>query len=119
MSLGSLIKQAAKDAVERDMPTRFFLGLVEQAEPLLIKVDERFYIKGEQIIVPKRFRTEQEFDDHWHTIEPVDTTVADKHKHQTQPHVTHIAYWRGLQVGDKVVLFRNTGGQEFLLTEVI
>ena len=119
MSLVNAIKQAAKDAIDREMPSCFMYGVVQQLQPLSILVDNRFCIGESQLIVPKRFRTQEEFDDHWHTIEPVDTTVADKHKHRTQPHVTHIAYWRGLQIGDKVILLRNAGGQEFLVLEVV
>ena len=109
------IKKIADGSRDREMPMCFMMGKIESLDPLKIFVDDSFYIEEESIIVMREFIKDEEYDDHWHTIEPVDTTTVDKHKHKTEPHITDIAYYRGLNVGDKVVLLRNAGGQEFLI----
>ena len=109
------IKNITGKQIDRSMPACFMYGEIKSLEPLTIIVDNRFPISGDQVIVMREFIKDEEYDDHWHTIQPVDTTTVDKHKHKTEPHITDIAYYRGLNVGDKVVLFRNPGGQEFLI----
>ncbi len=118
MSVQKLVESlagAAQAATERNMPMCYMFGVVMGLEPLQIQLDNQRYIEGDNIVVMRHLRAQEEYVDHHHTIKPVDTTIADKHKHKTEPHVTHLAIWHGLEVGDKVVLLRNAGGQEYLI----
>lgn len=103
-------------------------GTVKTVSPLVIRVDNRFDIGEKQIVLMKEFRSGG-YSTHKHTINPHDHTVpahntetADSHSHgvqaletsQTGLETAQEIYF-GLSPGDKVVLLRNQGGQEFLV----
>lgn len=145
-SMLTLIKQAAVEVWESLQPTVFFNGQVMALEPLTVKVDNRFELSGEALVVPLELRSGA-YQTHTHTIDPHDHTVQP-HTHTVPNHQTSAGgdpthahgvppveteekplisdptglitnatteTYHGLQVGDKVVLLRNQGGQRFLI----
>lgn len=127
------IKKVAEQTQQAGMPARFMLGQVTAVEPLTIRVDNRFDISNgevQQIILMKEFQKgyypthrhrgfkdapqteeaaggggEEAFSSHAHTLKNTYWTEEDEQSE----------YYYGLQVGDKLVLLRQQGGQEFLV----
>lgn len=138
------IKRISKQTAEAGSPTAWFFGLVTATEPLTIRVDNRFDIGEAQLVVMRQFRA-GEYQTHTHTINAHSHTIdPHTHKvpaHATQtagdgPHshgvdpvetgqtpltsndtplTSNPEVYFGLAVGDKVVLLRNAGGQQFLI----
>lgn len=130
MSLLDTMKQVAEQAQGVNVPAAFMFGQVTSTSPLTIRVDNRFDISGNAVVLMKEFRG-GEYATHTHTIDPHDHTVPQRstqaagegpHTH-TVPSVqtektgltTNPEVYFGLAVGDKVVLLRNQGGQSFLV----
>jgi len=44
------IKKAALDAVEAEMPAAPFVGIVEEEDPLELRLDQRLTIQGDRLI---------------------------------------------------------------------
>lgn len=53
-----IIKQAAIEAVEASKPTKVIYGTVISASPLSIKLDQKFTIPAEFVVLPKRIAGE-------------------------------------------------------------
>lgn len=130
MALLDTMKKVAKQSQDATVPAAFLFGNVTSTSPLTIRVDNRFDITGEAIVVMKQFcagyypthqhsgfkdapKTEQKaggagdasFAPHDHTLKNDYLTNTDDTSE----------YYYGLAVGDKVVLLRNQGGQSFLV----
>lgn len=114
MALLETMKKVAKQSQDAAVPAAFLFGNVTATSPLTIRVDNRFDITGEAIVVMKQFRagyypTHQHsaaaFASHDHTLKNDYLTNTDDTSE----------YYYGLAVGDKVVLLRNQGGQSFLV----
>lgn len=128
MALLDTMKKIAAQTGEVTVPAAFLFGVVTSVEPLTVRVDNRFDLSGEAVVLMREFRAGA-YPTHTHTVAPHGHTVpahqtqaADAHTHgvaavQTQPagSVTEQETYAGLAVGDKVVLFRNQGGQQFLV----
>lgn len=130
MALLETMKKVAQQSQNATVPAAFLFGNVTSTSPLTIRVDNRFDITGEAIVVMKQFRTGY-YPTHQHsgfkgapTTEPKDGGAGDasfaSHEHTLKNnYLTNTdgtsEYYYGLSVGDKVVLFRNQGGQSFLV----
>lgn len=101
------IKRIAQHSAQAQMPARFFFGEVLSCAPLCVMVENRFRISGEILVQMKGLA------EHKHTIASMQTDAASEHAHTLQAHETqeHI----DLRVGDKVVVLRNEGGQQYLI----
>lgn len=127
------MKRIARQTEEAGKPMRFMIGQVTAADPLTIRVDNRFDISNadtQQIWVMKQFQEgyypthrhrgfkdapqteetsggggDEAFSSHAHTLKNTYWTEEDDSSE----------YYYGLQVGDKVVLLRQPGGQEYLV----
>lgn len=130
MGLADTMKKVAEGTQNASAPTVFMFGNVTKTSPLTIRVDNRFDISGDAIIVMKEFKAGF-YPTHYHTGVKGSPTTAEKsggsgdasfasHSHvlkdnyQTNTDSTS-EYYYGLAVGDKVVLLRNQGGQSFLV----
>ena len=130
MGLADTIKKVAEGTQNASAPTVFMFGNVTKTSPLTIRVDNRFDISGDAIIVMKEFKVGF-YPTHYHTGVKGSPTTAEKsggsgdasfasHSHvlknnyQTNTDGTS-EYYYGLAVGEKVVLLRNQGGQSFLV----
>ena len=128
MGILDTMKKVAEQTGQAGVPAAFMFGTVKSVSPLVIRVDNRLDIGEKQVVLMKEFRSGS-YLTHKHTIPPHDHTVpqhntetADAHSHCVQPFQTENTgletaqeVYFGLSVGDKVVLLRNQGGQEFLV----
>lgn len=105
------IKQAAIDAVNSANPVNVMFGEVILDDPLQIRVDQRFTLTQEFLVLTERV-TEYKVDLS-HTHEYVyngdlrDTSVA----------LEKITIRKGLETGDKVLLLRMQGGQKYVVLD--
>lgn len=130
MGLLDTMKQVAEQSQNVNVPAAFLFGQVTSTSPLTIRVDNRFDISGDAIVVMKEFRAGY-YPTHRHTgFAGSPTTQARsggagdaafashdhvlKNDYQTNSDGTS-EYYYGLAVGDNVVLLRNQGGQSFLV----
>lgn len=130
MALLDTMKKVAEQSQNVNVPAAFLFGYVTTVSPLTIRVNNRFDISGDSIVVMKEFKTGY-YPTHRHSgFEGAPTTQAqaggsgeaafESHEHtlksdyQTNTDETS-EYYYGLVVGDKVVLLRNLGGQSFLV----
>lgn len=130
MSLLETMKQVAEQTGNVNVPAAFMFGTVTAVSPLTIRVDNRFDISGDAIVLMKEFKAGH-YPTHRHTgFAGSPTTQARsggsgdssfashdhalKSDYQTNSGPTS-EYYYGLAVGDRVVLLRNQGGQSFLV----
>lgn len=130
MGLLDTMKLVAEQSQNVNVPAAFLFGQVTATSPLTIRVDNRFDISGEAIVVMKEFKAGY-YPTHRHsgfsnspTTQPQSGGSGDasfashdhvlKNNYLTNTDETS-EYYYGLAVGDKVVLLRNQGGQSFLV----
>jgi hypothetical protein len=94
MSMLDIIKRASLEAVEAGNPAAVFFGVVVGAAPLKVLVDQRFTLPADFLIVPERL-TERQY------------VVGDE----------QVTIGRELEPGDKVILLRVQGGQQYLIVD--
>lgn len=130
MALLETMKKVAEQSQNANVPAAFLFGNVTATSPLTIRVDNRFDITGEAIVVMKEFRAGY-YPTHRHsgfadspTTQPKGGGSGDpafaSHDHTLKnDYLTNTGptseYYYGLAVGDKVVLLRNQDGQSFLV----
>lgn len=130
MGLLDTMKRISEQTGAVNVPAAFLFGTVEVVAPLTIRVDNRFDISGDAIVLTKEFKAGG-YATHTHTIDPHAHTVPTHttesagdgpHAHSVKPVTTQTTglttnteTYFGLAVGDKLVLFRNQGGQSFLV----
>ena len=102
MSFSDVIKTAAKQAAEASAPMQIMFGTVTNANPLTVSVENRLTISGNMLIVPRRFRA-GDMNTHTHETADLMETISET--------------YTGLQIGEKVVLLRDKGGQRFMIVE--
>lgn len=102
------IKKVAAQTGEAGVPVRIMFGTVAEAAPLTVMVDSRFPITAPALIVPKELRG------HTHEVRPTVTGEAQQHTHAIAASVTE-PETGGLKKGERVILLRNQGGQEYLV----
>lgn len=92
MVLVNLIKQASMGAFESSNPVTVLFGTVVKANPLEVNVEQRFTLTRDFLVLTERL-TEYK------------TTIAGQ----------EIVIRKGLQAGDKVILLRVQGGQQYIV----
>lgn len=100
MSLYDALKQISVNANEEGNPVAIMYGTVTSAKPLKVNVDQRFQLDSD-FLIRGRNVTDYETDI---TIDGV-TKLATIHN--------------GLKSGDKIVLLRAQGGQQFLIIDKV
>lgn len=98
------IKQAAKDAVENDKPCDILTGTVLSASPIQINVEQKMILGALQILVPMRFTNH---------------TVKCTYKTDVGTKTDNVTVYGALQAGDKVLLLRRAGGQQFIVMDKV
>ena len=127
MSMLDIVKQAAIEAVKATNPDYFLFGEVTKAKPLEIEVHERLTLSEDFLIVLEHLTRHERIV----TIEHQEQTVrelGDKkgtdvivNDGTTNPIKTYkhsyvkMIFEDGLNVGDKVVLARTSGGQKYIV----
>ena len=109
--LSEAVKLAAAAQNNAAKPTAWMFGEVLAVAPLKIRVDDRYEIGAEQVVLMREFVAGQ-YATHTHGINPHTHTVQE-HTHAVPQQSTE--EYTGLLVGDKLVLLQNAGGQKFLV----
>lgn len=141
--LVKIIQEAGKVNPSENVDLLF--GLVTSVKPLKIKIDNRFEV-GEDFLILSAFVKEtiikvpfREDVEHTHTMEPSLGEVSGvspagnvifthtgggggesvdlSHTHKINMAMPEIMLWRGLEKGDKVRVLRVAGGQMFYVIE--
>lgn len=92
MALVNLIREASITAFERSNPVAVMFGTVTKTNPLEVNVEQRFTLTRDFLVLTERL-TEYRV-----TVEGQQITIR-----------------RGLQTGDKVILLRMQGGQQYVV----
>ena len=127
-NLLELIKRAAKEAVNAAQDSDFCYGTVITANPLKILVEQKMELTAAQLVLCRNvtnhtvtvtagntkdyYYTEDNEDDENDGTAPIPTT-SHVHAIGTVQMTVHNA----LKTGDKVVLIRKKGGQEYLVLD--
>lgn len=119
------IKIAALEAVSAACPCEIKYGTVTSVKPLLVRLEQRVTLSGEMIILPKKFTDHRVkisggnvCDFYFSSGENSSTEPVDP------PHVhavgeMEITVYGGLNIGDKLILIRQQGGQKYLIFDLI
>lgn len=92
MALASLIKQASMGAYNASNPVAVMFGTVTKANPLEVNVEQRFTLTRDSLVLTERLT-----------------------EYRTTVDGNEIIIRRGLQAGDKVLLLRIQGGQQYVV----
>ncbi|BBI32052.1 DUF2577 domain-containing protein [Cohnella abietis] len=95
MSMLDIIKRAGAGAVSAGSPVSIITGSVMQADPLEVTVDQRFTLSADFLIVPESLVKYE-----------VDIGLPNK-----------LLIRRGLEKGDKLILLRVQGGQQYVILD--
>ena len=116
------IKRAAVEAVEATKPVEICFGKVTGVSPLKILVEQKMTLGKAQLVLTRSvtdFTTEVTVD--WVTENKSDG-IGDSsfasHNHAITGR-KKITVHNGLVVGDEVILFRQQGGQKYLVVDRI
>jgi hypothetical protein len=103
------MKQAGAGAVEAGNPVAVLFGEVESVKPLAVRVDQRFTLPAAFLVVPESLTPQEINAGHRHDLTGGGTTDEAL----TAPLVVR----RGLEVGDRVLLLRIQGGQQYVVLD--
>jgi hypothetical protein len=110
-----IMKQAGTGAVEAGNPVHVMFGVVETADPLAVRVDQRFTLTAEFLVIPESLiHYELELrHDHQYT----DSSDSGTSTKTTVPALPEdpVVIRRGLEEGDKLLLLRMQGGQKYVI----
>lgn len=100
------IRQAALTGMEAGKPAAVMFGEVVSGNPLQVNVDQRFTLDADFLILPE-------------SLTKLELNLSHTHG-STGPGLTDPVVIRpGLQAGDKVILLRVQGGQQFLILDKV
>lgn len=115
------LKKIAQSTAEAGKPACWMFGTVTSAAPIKVQIDNRFEIGEKQLVIMEPFRKGY-IHTHKHKAfqQTPATEIADNHEHRLKDNYwtcedDESEYTYGLEVGDKVVLLQNAGGQEYLI----
>jgi len=135
--LHDLIKQTALNVVETSKPSGIFFGTVVSSNPLQIQVDQKLTLDADFLILTslvKDFTVDMTVNHstdpetaHTHGYFDSDTgegasgsssrsTAATSHLHTYTGRKSFTIHF-GLQAGEKVILMRVQGGQQFIVLD--
>jgi hypothetical protein len=92
MSLNDTIKRIVNDQLYAMQPVAFMYGTVTKSSPLEVNVDQRLPLTADFLVVPEH-------------LTPYSVTVG----------MQEVVIQRGLEQGDKVILLRSAGGNEYVI----
>ncbi len=102
------IKQASMGAMEAGSPVAVQIGTVKTTSPLSVTVDQRFTLTADFLILPERLARFEIDLHHSHAYSEGTTGAALTDK---------IVIRAGLESGDKVILLRVQGGQQYVILD--
>lgn len=130
MSLLDTVKKVAVQSAESTIPMAIKHGTVKKTDPLTIWVDDRFDVTGEALIVPKELQPGYCITHRHSGFEGSPETESKSggteeaafapHSHGLKNNYwtnsgAESEYYYGLKQGEKVILLRNAGGQQYLI----
>ncbi len=113
----STIKQASTAAMAASNPAAVLFGSVTGEAPLQIQVDQRFTLPAEFLIVPETLMHYEVQLRHTHRY--VDDSTSGSSTKTTESALPEepLVIRRGLEIGDKVLLLRVQGGQQYVILD--
>lgn len=109
MGMIDTIRKASMGAVDASNPVNILFGEVLSVDDLRIKVDQKFILPKEFFVVPESL-TRYEIDlSHNHTY--ADSTTGTS--------LNVVVIREGLKQGDKVILMRVQGGQQYVILDKV
>lgn len=142
-NLVELMKTAANEANEAKKPAGIFVGTVIKTAPLEIQIDQKTIltqafliltnaVKDHYIDISVSHSVESSSVEHTHPVKGT-TNEADSHTHsfdsvseENNPSTSHghaykgrkkVLVHNGLKNGEKVIMIRKQGGQEFIVLD--
>ena len=109
-SLLDTIKKASLAAAEATGPLAVMYGEIVTVDPLSVKVDQRFTLTSGFLVVPESLVRYEADLKHKHQYAGSDTSEALTGK---------LVIRYGLQEGDKVILLRVQGGQQYIILDKV
>lgn len=109
MGMIDIIKKAGVDAVGANNPVNILFGEVLNVEELKIKIDQKFILSKEFFIIPQSL-TKYEID------------LSHSHSYSngsTAKELNKITIREGLKQGDRVLLLRVQGGQQYVVLDKV
>lgn len=120
--VSNLIKTLARDAVEGSKPAAVQIGTVLSPSPLKIQVDQKLILTEEFLVLTKNVVDyTQEVTIAWQTEDTSGgggESAFSSHSHGINGR-KKITYHNALKAGDKVLLLRNQGGQQFIVLDKV
>lgn len=112
----NIIKQAGSGAVEAGNPVNVLFGSLTSVNPLEVNVDQRFTLSEDFLIIPESLTPFSIELNHLHLYQ--DANAGGEVTRSTEAALTKpIVIRRGLETGDKVLLVRMQGGQQFIVLD--
>ena len=111
-----MIKQAGIDAQNATNPTAILFGSVTKVNPLEVNVDQRFTLTEDFLVLTERIARYEVSLKHGHQYEDVSDAGSTQRTTDEQL-VPNMIVRHGLIVGDKVILLRVQGGQQYVIMD--
>lgn len=124
--LANVIKKLAVDAGEESAPVVLLYGIVESSNPLKINVDQRLPLTEDFLILTnnvKDYKTKISFNNPGikNIVKnySMDNTVGTNYKlaFQDSSVENEVTIYNGLKKGEKVILLRVQGGQQYIVLD--
>lgn len=113
MAMIDVVKQMAIEAMNASDPTAIMYGEITSTSPLEVNIDQRFTVPDDLLIVPESLKHFEINIYHNHVYKDDGTESETEFALPNKPLVIR----RGLESGDKVVLVRVQGGQQYLILD--
>lgn len=101
-NLVQVIKKAAVEAVEASKPAKFVYGTVKKIAPLEIALEQKVTLTSEFLTLSSKVKD--------YTVDVTIETELSTEKGKITVH-------NSLKVGDKVIMLRDAGGQNFYVMD--
>lgn len=117
----------AVNAVENSKPVNILFGTVQSVSPIKVFIEQKLVLGQKQLIIPENmtdYKTKISFDNP--SVKQIFTTFNMQESSEStpskmsfkQPSVKHeVTVYNALRAGDKVILFRMSGGQKYLILD--
>lgn len=104
MSMINIIKQASVGAVGAQNPVNILFGEITKENPIEVKIDQKLILPKEFFIIPQNLTRYE---------------IGLTHSHGGTSALGKIVIREGLQIGDKVLLLRVQGGEQYIILDKV
>lgn len=109
MGMIEIIKQASLGAIGAENPVNILFGEVLSIDNFQIKIDQKLILSKEFFIIPESLTRYEKDLTHCHSIGDVSTDKG----------LFKLVIREGLKAGDKVLLLRVQGGQQYVILDKV